>query len=122
MSEVWKPIKGFIGLYEISDLGYVKNLRTGKLLKRSTDSNGYLYVGLIKARKQHIRKIHRLVCEAFNGPPPFEGADVLHRDDISARNIPSNLYWGTDVDNWEDRSRNKVIRDAVGSKNYELRG
>jgi HNH endonuclease len=44
-------------------------------------------------------KIHRLVAEAFHGPAPFEGAVVMHLDENSANNRPSNLRWGTQKEN-----------------------
>lgn len=44
-------------------------------------------------------KIARLVCEAFHGPPPFDGALCLHDDENSRNNRPENLSWGTQVEN-----------------------
>jgi hypothetical protein len=44
-------------------------------------------------------KVHRLVCLAFNGPPPFEGALVLHIDENGLNNRPGNLMWGTQKEN-----------------------
>jgi hypothetical protein len=43
----------------------------------------------------HSYKIARLVCEAFHGPAPFDGAVVMHIDENAANNRPSNLEWGT---------------------------
>lgn len=40
-------------------------------------------------------KIHRLVCEAFHGPEPFENADVLHKNGNTLANDESNLRWAT---------------------------
>lgn len=44
-------------------------------------------------------KVHRLVCEAFHGPPPFDGAVVIHLDEDSHNNDPANLKWGTQKEN-----------------------
>ena len=44
-------------------------------------------------------KIHRLVAEAFHGPPPFEGAVAMHLDENAANNRASNLRWGTQKEN-----------------------
>ena len=44
-------------------------------------------------------KIHRLIAEAFLGPSPFDGAVVMHIDENSANNRPSNLRWGTQKEN-----------------------
>lgn len=44
-------------------------------------------------------RVGRLVCEAFHGPAPFEGARALHIDENSRNNRPSNLQWGTQKQN-----------------------
>lgn len=44
-------------------------------------------------------KIHRLVCEAFHGVPPFPKAVVIHLDEDATNNKPENLRWGTQKEN-----------------------
>lgn len=44
-------------------------------------------------------KVHRLVCEAFHGPAPFEGAVVMHLDEDARNNRPENLAWGSQREN-----------------------
>lgn len=44
-------------------------------------------------------KVHRLICEAFNGPAPFEGAVAMHLDENPANNRAGNLKWGTQKEN-----------------------
>lgn len=44
-------------------------------------------------------KVHQLVCEAFHGPRPFEGAVVMHKDEDALNNRPENLAWGTMKEN-----------------------
>lgn len=44
-------------------------------------------------------KVARLVCEAFHGPPPFDGAVCMHVDENAANNRASNLRWGTQKEN-----------------------
>lgn len=56
-----------------------------------------------KIRKEFV---HRLVALAWIGPPPFAGAFVLHADDDPTNNHASNLRWGTQVENMEDRYKN----------------
>jgi hypothetical protein len=44
-------------------------------------------------------KVHILVCEAFNGPKPFDGAVVIHLDEQGDNNCSDNLKWGTQKEN-----------------------
>ncbi len=49
--------------------------------------------------KSKTHKVARLVCEAFNGPPPFDGAVCMHLDENAQNNSPTNLQWGTQKEN-----------------------
>jgi len=116
--EEWRPIKGYAKWYEVSSLGYVRRVSDKKLLKRVTSGQGYLqvclYAGGKHGRLGKFLPIHRLVCEAWNGPPPFEDAQALHRDDNRVRNVPLNIYWGTAQDNADDRKRNTLAHMPLG--------
>lgn len=63
--EVWKPIKGYENLYEISDLGNVKSLITNKILKPMISNSGYCRVDLFKNHNRNQFSIHRLVALHF---------------------------------------------------------
>ena len=104
--EIWKPVKGYGGLYEVSDLGNVRSLDRvvetsngqvreyrGKELAKNPDKNGYLRARLARKGKQSIFFIHRLVLEAFVGECP-EGMKTRHLDGDPANNRLSNLKWG----------------------------
>jgi hypothetical protein len=54
---------------------------------------------LYSTKRKVSLKIHRLVCEAFHGPPPFGHAVALHLDENSANNRGGNLQWGTQKEN-----------------------
>jgi hypothetical protein len=58
----------------------------------------HVYLGFFNRILGNI-KIHQAVCEAFNGPKPFEGAVVIHRDENALNNQPTNLKWGTQKEN-----------------------
>lgn len=58
----------------------------------------YEYYSYWSPKYGHM-KIHRLVCEAFHGPPPFERAVVIHLDENALNNRPENLKWGTQKEN-----------------------
>lgn len=98
MEEVWKDIKGYEGLYQVSNLGRVKRVTTDRILKGSKDSIGYLRVNLHKNNIPSTEKVHRLVAEAFI--PNLENKpQVNHRDEDKTNNMASNLEWMTAKEN-----------------------
>jgi hypothetical protein len=99
MEEIWKPITGFPG-YEVSNIGRVRS--PNKILSPGF-VNGYPRYELRLDGRPIYRRIHILVCEAFNGPRPFPNALCRHKDDNQLNNIPDNLCWGTQLDNMTDR-------------------
>jgi hypothetical protein len=94
--EIWKTAELETGTLEISNIGRVKvgnfNANYG-----TKTSNGYLRV--MVGQKEY--PIHRLVCEYFNGPCPFPGAKVNHRDECPTNNKANNLNWLTSRENTE---------------------
>lgn len=58
--------------------------------------------------KKHF--VHRLICETFNGPPPTDEHMCLHRDGNPLNRQPSNLRWGTALENGADRSEHEAQR------------
>lgn len=117
--EIWKPIVGYEGLYEVSSWGRVRSLdrdveyegkmirrRKGKILAQQSLKGGHLRVTLCREGKREHRLVHRLVLEAFEGPCP-EGHEALHwNDDPTDNRWPENLRWGTRSENTFDKVRN----------------
>jgi len=62
--------------------------------------------------------IHVLVCLAWNGPPPFEGALVLHLDDNPGNNKPANLRWGTAKENAAYRDMNSCEQRFAAEREW----
>lgn len=105
MEEIWEPIKGYEGLYEVSNLGRVKRLPysiigkgirnfKGGILKGSIARNGYVRVTLTKDGVNRFFHVHRLVAEAFIENPdklPF----INHIDENRTNNRINNLEWCT---------------------------
>lgn len=94
--EIWKPVVGYEGLYEVSNWGRVKSLKFGKelILKPCTNNCGYLHVVLSKNNKQKNFYVHRLVAQAFL-PNPHNYPCVNHKDENPLNNNVENLEWCT---------------------------
>lgn len=119
MIEEWKPIVGYEGLYEVSNLGRVKSLERiidakhhvkKRILKQGVQRGGYLHVGLCKNNKVKIKKIHRLVAEAFI-PNPYNLPQVNHKDENIKNNCVDNLEWCTGNYNYYYGTRIKRIAE-----------
>lgn len=96
MEEIWKPIKDY-PLYEISNLGQVKNVKTGKILKPNFGEK-YYSVELFNENGSKRKTIHRLVAETFI--PRIKGKNVVnHIDGNGFNNSVSNLEWCTNQEN-----------------------
>jgi hypothetical protein len=92
MPERWLAIDGYEH-YEVSNYGRVRSKRGVKTPVLTTD--GYETVQLSLGGKSKRFRIHRLVCRAFNGPPPRLGfgADAAHLDGCRRNNRAENLAW-----------------------------
>ena len=113
--EEWRPIAGYEGIYEVSNMGRIKSLDRvisqtnrygtqtdhvykGKILKESVGNNGYLHIDLHKDGKTKRVLIHRLVASHFLEKQ--DGADVInHLDCNKENNSVPNLEWCTQSHN-----------------------
>ena len=109
--EIWKPIKGYEGLYEVSNLGRVKSLdhyrkagkggyvTKGRILKQCFDGKKrYLHVNLSNGKKTKIFQVHTLVGKHFVEGYK-EGLEIDHIDTNTTNNIAENLRWTTRSEN-----------------------
>lgn len=105
--EEWRPVKGYEGLYEVSNFGRVKSLerdvkckgnskRTIKetILNPENGVKGYLRVYLYKDGKYIRKQVHRLVAEAFI-PNPLNLPCINHKGETPSKNFVWQLEWCT---------------------------
>lgn len=125
MEEIWKDIKGYENLYQVSNFGNVRPKAriveskngvvkeiNGKILKKWEDKKGYLYVSLCKNGESKNYTVHRLVLTAF-----IENKDNLpcinHKDENKQNNKLENLEWCTYLYNSNYGScRSKISQKA----------
>lgn len=97
MEEIWKDIEGYEGLYQVSNLGRVRN-KHNKILRYRISNCGYYRYALCKDGKYKYLSIHRLVAEAFI-PNPDNLPCVNHKDENKKNNFVDNLEWCTSAYN-----------------------
>lgn len=96
--EFWQDIEGYEGLYQVSNVGQVKSVKSGKILKPDKRKNGYLQIDLCKEGKKKKFLIHRLVAAAFL-PNEDELPQVDHINNDKTDNRVCNLQWISHVEN-----------------------
>ncbi|WP_081343772.1 NUMOD4 motif-containing HNH endonuclease [Mycobacteroides chelonae] len=129
MSENWRPVCGYEGIYEVSDLGSVRSLdrldargwrRRGHILPQTPHvHSGRPSVSLTKRNRQANRMVHSLVLEAFKGPRPT-GLEACHANGDRTDNRLANLRWDTRSANQLDAVR--LGEHALASRTHCKRG
>lgn len=116
-NEFWRKVKGFEGIYEVSNLGRVKSLSRKandpknrnikeRILKQFLDNKGYFMVGLYKDGKKSTKKVHVIVAESFlNHKPDGTLTKVVdHINNIKSDNSVDNLQI---ISNRENSSKDR---------------
>lgn len=132
--EIWKPVVGYEGLYEVSNLGNARSLNyrhtnTIKNLSLSLNKNGYVQVKLWKNCKGKVLAVHRLVAETFipnyDNKPEIDHINTIKTDntvwlneDGSVNYDKTNLRW---VSHKENINNPLTIKDLskikIGNEN-----
>lgn len=98
MYENWLSVPEYEGLYEVSDQGQVRNVKTQRVLKPQKNSNSQYQIDLYNNPKRGRHLVSRLVAAAFIGPCP-EGMCVLHGPKGRDYHGVDNLSYGTQKQN-----------------------
>ena len=129
--EIWKPVVGYEGLYEVSNFGRIrtcdnyirailngietKSFRRSKIRKTCRNDSGYHRLTLWKNNIQKCYCVHFLVATAFIGPRP-KGLTINHKDGDKLNNYSDNLEYITVLQNIFHSIR-LGLWSPVGSKN-----
>ena len=111
LKEEWRDIKGYEGLYQISNIGRIKSCNKlsydnkrikSKILKTKINKNGYEQIFLYKNNTKKYKSVARLVAEAFI-PNPENKPEVDHINTIRNDNRVENLRWVTKKENMNNK-------------------
>lgn len=129
--EIWKPVVGYEGIYEVSSLGRIRSLprivksrspngrlMKGKIRKPNFRSHGYIQFNLYDKENKNFaaRNLHRIIAMAFI-PNPENKPEVNHIDANPSNNSLSNLEWVTHKENIVHAVKIGLLRDQKGQKN-----
>ena len=130
MTELWKDIEGYEGLYQVSNMGRVRSLDmvieqkgkapyvwSGRVLSPSEDRHGYKHIRLRARGTNTGVYVHQLVAKAFV-PNPNGYNEVNHKDENPGNNRSSNLEWCSHIYNvrygtGQERRAAKIRRPII---------
>lgn len=134
MAEIWLPVPGYEGFYDVSDHGNVRSCtrqhvtrnRYGPFMRtrrssdiaQHTDKEGYMSVRLYRDGRGRGYRVSRLVLSAFVGLPEV-GDEACHINHTPSDNSVSNLMWGSRAENETQKTsagrRPKITRSTLSS-------
>lgn len=117
MTEEWRWVPGYEGMYEVSDRGRVR--RNGRVLSPGPHKQGYTRFNLCKDSLRRPFMGHQLVLLAFVGPRPA-GQETRHLDGNPSNNHLANLRYGVPADNGADRVSHGTQRRGQQSPRAKL--
>ncbi len=111
-----KEIKGYEGLYSVTENGQIWSERSKKFLVSTPNSQGYLLVTLSKQGERKKYRVHRLVLQTFCPVDNMENLQVNHKDENKQNNCLSNLEWSNSSANNNYGSRLSRISSTLRNK------
>ena len=120
--EKWKAIKGYEGIYEVSNYGVVKSFHknnNGVFISQHTEKCNHTNYKALTLSKDKVKtqfRVHRLVAEAFIDNPELK-EQVNHKDCVKTNNKLSNLEWVTPIENILHAVENHRQRNQNGENN-----
>lgn len=119
MEEIWKDIKGYEGLYQVSNFGRIKSIKRkntkGGIRKLNVDKYGYNYIILYNYDIIKTLKVHRLVAKAFI-PNPNNLPQINHKDKNRKNNRVDNLEWCDVTYNIQYSHAKPIIQYDINNK------
>ena len=128
IEEIWKPVVGYEGIYEVSSLGRVKScertiIRSNgreinfpdKIMKPSINHKGYEIIDLRENGKRSGGFVHRLVGEAFI-ENPYNKKQINHKNGIKTDNRVENLEWVTNQENMRHAYKSGIRNNDLIAK------
>lgn len=127
MQEIWKPIQGFEGIYEVSNVGRIRSLPkivntwygcrrvSGRVRSFSKNSQGYLSIHMHNGGKTFRAYVHRVVAQAFVDNPKC-AQQVNHIDGDKSNNRADNLEWCSPSENCIHAIENRLYENAKGER------
>lgn len=133
MTETWRDIPGYEGIYQASIYGYVRSVKRivlkgrnhiptivkGKVIAPWLDRSGYLKVDLYRNGNRRCEKVHQMVAKAFIRNPENK-ATVNHKDENPLNNTVSNLEWMTNKENVNYGTRVQRVRERYGYRVFRI--
>ena len=113
--EKYIVLQGFYDCYAVSNMGNVKNLRTGKVLNPSIRPDGYKSVLLSRDGKKMSIRVHQLVAQYFLEKED-DKTDINHKNGIKHDNRAENLEWCTKKENMQHAHDNGLMTSKYANK------
>lgn len=125
MEEIWRTVKDYEGLYEVSNLGRVKSMpmkrKDGRILGKNIKGNNRVYYGLSKDGVLKTHTAYELVAKAF---PEicgewFEGCHIHHKDFNTLNNSADNLQVMTKEEHLELHKKSEITQEKNRAAAFE---